>query len=218
MTHLESELKSLKKDTTEMWELVISQLEKAYHSLKTFDKDFSREVVANEKRVNSIELKIDRDCENIIALYSPVAIDLRFVLATLKINNNLERIGDIAESIAKYIITEKEPFDAELLKSTEFLEMYQGAHNIVRDVLLSFEREDTKLARSIFKKDEVLDDINGAVNDNIAAFISKYPTKTEQALNVHSIIRKLERVGDQSKNIAEEIIFYMEAKVLKHRK
>ncbi|EOR93706.1 MULTISPECIES: phosphate signaling complex protein PhoU [Arcticibacter] len=218
MTHLESELKSLKKDTTEMWELVISQLEKAYHSLKTFDKDFSREVVANEKRVNSMELKIDRDCENIIALYSPVAIDLRFVLATLKINNNLERIGDIAESIAKYIISEKEPFDAELLKSTEFLEMYQGAHNIVRDVLLSFEREDTKLARSIFKKDEVLDDINGDVNDNIVAFISKYPTKMEQALNVHSIIRKLERVGDQSKNIAEEIIFYMEAKVLKHRK
>lgn len=218
MTHLESELKSLKKDTTEMWELVISQLEKAFHSLKTFDKDFSREVVANEKRVNSMELKIDRDCENIIALYSPVAIDLRFVLATLKINNNLERIGDIAESIAKYIISEKEPFDGELLKSTEFLEMYQGAHNIVRDVLLSFQREDTKLARSIFKKDEVLDDINGNVNDNIAAFISKYPAKTEQALNVHSIIRKLERVGDQSKNIAEEIIFYMEAKVLKHRK
>lgn len=218
MTHLESELKSLKKDTTEMWELVISQLEKAYHSLKTFDKDFSREVVANEKRVNSMELKIDRDCENIIALYSPVAIDLRFVLATLKINNNLERIGDIAESIAKYIISEKEPFDTELLKSTEFLEMYQGAHNIVRDVLLSFEREDTKLARSIFKKDEVLDDINGDANDHIAAFIGKHPTKTEQALNVHSIIRKLERVGDQSKNIAEEIIFYMEAKVLKHRK
>ncbi len=217
MTHLENELKTLKAETTDMWKLVLSQLEKAFHSFKTFDKDFAREVVSNEKRVNSMELKIDRDCENIFALFTPVAVDLRFLLATLKINNNLERIGDIAEGISLYIISEKEPFDEDLLKSTKVIEMFTGACNIVQDVLNAFEKEDTKLARSIFQKDEKLDEINIEANTNVTAYITNHPEKTEQALNALSIIRRLERVGDQSKNIAEEIIFYLEAKVLKHR-
>lgn len=217
MTHLEHELNALKADTVEMWKLVLSQLQKASHSLKTFDKDFSREVVSNEKRVNSMELKIDRDCENIFALYNPVAVDLRLVLATLKIINNLERVGDIAEGISNFILSEKEPFDKALLKNTRFNEMYEGATGIVEDVLKAFEKEDTKLARSIFKKDEMLDEINAEASQRIASYIKDNLDKTEQALNVLSIIRRLERVGDQGKNIAEEIIFYLEAKVLKHR-
>ncbi len=218
MTHLENELKALKADTVEMWQLVLNQLQKASHSLQSFDKDFAHEVVANEKRVNSMELKIDRDCESIFALYNPVAVDLRLVLATLKIVNNLERIGDIAEGISNFILSEKEPFDKSLLKSTRFNEMFDGAIKTVEDVLQAFEKEDTKLARSIFKKDEMLDEINIDANRHITLFISDHLAKTEQALNVLSIIRRLERVGDQSKNIAEEIIFYVEAKVLKHNK
>ncbi len=218
MTHLEKELKALKAETVEMWQLVLSQLQKASHSLQSFDKDFAHEVIANEKRVNSMELKIDRDCESIFALYTPVAVDLRLVLATLKIVNNLERIGDIAEGIAMFILSEKKTFDKTLLKSTRFNEMFDGAIKTVEDVLKAFEEEDTKLARSIFKQDEILDEINIAANKHICMFISDHLPKTEQALNVLSIIRRLERVGDQSKNIAEEIIFYVEAKVLKHNK
>lgn len=218
MTHLEKELKALKEDTVEMWKLVLSQLQKASHSLHTFDKDFAHEVVANEKRVNSMELNIDRDCENIFALYNPVAVDLRLVLATLKIVNNLERIGDIAEGISLFILSEKETFDKSLLKNTRFDEMFEGAIKTVEDVLKAFETEDTRLARSIFKQDEMLDEINAEANQHISLFIANNLEKTEQALNVLSIIRRLERVGDQSKNIAEEIIFYIEAKVLKHVK
>ena len=218
MTHLEKELKALKEDTVEMWTLVLSQLQKASHSLHTFDKDFAHEVVANEKRVNSMELNIDRDCENIFALYNPLAVDLRLVLATLKIVNNLERIGDIAEGISLFILSEKETFDKSLLKNTRFDEMFEGAIKTVEDVLKAFETEDTKLARSIFKQDEMLDEINAEANQHISLFIANNLEKTEQALNVLSIIRRLERVGDQSKNIAEEIIFYIEAKVLKHVK
>ncbi|WP_432709310.1 phosphate signaling complex protein PhoU [Pedobacter sp.] len=216
MTPIQAQLDLLKSDITAMWTLVISQLHKSLHSAKTFDKDFSREVIANEKRVNSMELNIDRNCENLFALFNPVAIDLRFVLATLKINNNLERIGDIAEGISKLIISEKHAFDPELLRVTHFIEMYEAAIDIVQDVLDAFDQENTKLARSIFIKDEMLDDINAAVNGILTDYIKEHPDKTDQALNVLSIIRKLERVGDQSKNIAEEIIFYLEAKVLKH--
>lgn len=218
MTHLEKELKALKGETVEMWQLVLSQLQKASHSLQSFDKDFAHEVIANEKRVNSMELKIDRDCESIFALYTPVAVDLRLVLATLKIVNNLERIGDIAEGIANFILSEKKPFDKSLLKSTRFNEMFDGAVKTVGDVLKAFEEEDTKLARSIFQQDEILDEINLDANKHICIFIGEHLPKTEQALNILSIIRRLERVGDQSKNIAEEIIFYVEAKVLKHNK
>ena len=177
----------------------------------------AREVVLRERRVNGYELKIDRDCENIFALLTPVAVDLRFALAVLKINSNLERIGDIAEGIAQYIISADTPFRKELLDATQVINMYDEAINILEDTLEAFEKEDTALARSIFKKDEFLDNINVAATDLTTEYLRKHPEDISQALYNLSIIRRLERVGDQAKNIAEEIIFYVEAKVLKHR-
>ena len=217
MTHLEEELTKLKSEITDMWMMVISQLHKTKEALLQFDKDLAREVVATEKRVNSRELKIDRDCENIFALFNPVAVDLRTALAVLKINNNLERSGDIAEGIAKYIIYAEQPFNQELLDSTQILRMYDETNMILEDVLKAFESEDTRLARSIFKRDEIVDEINVKANDVIADFIRSHPDKIEEALYLISMIRKLERVGDHCKNIAEEIIFNIEAKVLKHK-
>jgi phosphate transport system protein len=193
------------------------QLSKARQAFLTFDKDLAREVVLKEKRVNGSELKIDRDCENIFALFCPVAIDLRFLLAVLKINSNLERIGDIAEGIAKYIIDAEAPFTEELLKVTRILPMYEEAVNMLEDTQAAFEREDTVLARGVFKKDDFLDSVNSGSNKVLEAHLKDHPEDTAQALWLMSIIRKLERVGDQSKNVAEEIIFYLEAKVLKHK-
>src|SRR6187455_3188545 len=160
MTHLDEELTFLKSEITEMWQMVISQLQKTRESMLQFDKDLARQVVATEKRINSLELKIDRDCENIFALFNPVAVDLRTVLAILKINNNLERSGDIAEGMAKYIIFADQPFDQALVESTQILRMYDESTSILEEVLTSFENEDTKLARSVFKRDELVDEIN----------------------------------------------------------
>jgi len=218
MTHLDTELQLLKGEIISVWNLVIAQLNKTHDSLIRFDKDLAREVVLNEKRVNSYELKIDRDCENIFALFNPVAVDLRFVLAVLKINNNLERTGDIAEGVSKFIVVADSPFNKDLLEITQAIRMFDEAISMMNAVLVAFEKEDTALARSVFKQDEILDAINLDANAIIADFIRKNPDKLEQALYILSTIRKLERVGDQAKNIAEEIIFYVEAKVLKHRK
>jgi phosphate transport system protein len=218
MTHLDVELKKLKKDLTEMFSMISSQMEKSREALFNFDKDLAREVRINEKRINSFELKLDRDCENIIALFNPVAIDLRFVLAALKINSNLERIGDIAEGIAQFVLNIKNEPDKMLLEKTRVVEMFDTAISIVKDVMLAFETEDTKLARNVFTQDDILDQINMAANTTVADFILANPDKINQSLYMISTIRKLERVGDQSKNIAEEIIFYIEAKVLKHQK
>lgn len=199
-----------------MWILVQSQLNKAREAMTNFDKDLAREVLVKEKRVNSFELKIDRDCENIFALHCPVAIDLRFLLAALKINTNLERIGDIAAGVAKYVLESSTNFDEAALESTSIIRMYDEAINIVIDTRTAFEKEDTALARSIFKRDEMLDVVNRNATNTIAEVIKTDSSMLSEALFMLSIIRKLERIGDQSKNIAEEIIFYVEAKILKH--
>lgn len=216
MTQLEHELQSVKVELVGMWSLVESQLKKTRTAMVLFDRDLAREVSMKEKRVNAFELKIDRDCENIFALYCPVAIDLRFLLAVLKINTNLERIGDIADGISKYIIEALENFDEDLFAKTEVIKMFDDSISMLADTRIAFEKDDTTLARSIFQRDEILDDINYAAIDRISNAIAEDLTVMHDALYVLSIIRKLERVGDQTKNIAEEIIFYVEAKVLKH--
>jgi phosphate transport system protein len=218
MTQFEIEIQEIRSELINMWNLVITQLSKSKNALVQYDQHLAREVVQTEKRVNSFELKIDRDCENIFALFCPVAVDLRFLLSVLKINNNLERIGDIAEGIAKYITDSPQKFDPELLEITETHRMMDLAIDILTDTRVAFENENTILARTVFSRDEVLDTINRTSDDRIAGFIKSHPGNVNEALYLLSIIRKLERVGDQSKNIAEEIIFYIEAKVLKHQK
>ena len=164
MTKLDVELGTIKQETVDMWKLVQSQLQKGLSALLNFDKDLAREIVQIEKRVNGAELKIDRDCEDIFALYSPVAIDLRFLLAVLKINTNLERIGDIAEGIAKMILDTKEPFDKSLLDVTMVVEMYDECLQMVAEILGAFEKEDSAIARGIFRRDVLLEQINRKAN------------------------------------------------------
>lgn len=217
MTQFEIELEDIKSEVINMWQMVLLQLSKAKEAMLTFDKDLAREVILKEKRVNALELKIDRDCENIFALYCPVAIDLRFLLAALKINTNLERVGDIAEGIARYIVDSPVKFNIEVLESTQLIQMFEGSISIITDAQVAFEFENTLLARTIFSRDDVLDQINKNADANISKYIRDNLNNIHEALYILSIIRKLERVGDQSKNIAEEIIFYVEAKVLKHQ-
>jgi phosphate transport system protein len=216
MSQLDNEIKLLKEEVISMWKMVHSQLEKGLSALLNNDKDLAREIVVIESRVNALELKIDRDCEDVFALYCPVAVDLRFLLAVLKINTNLERTGDIAEGIAKMIVDTEGPFNQKLLDVTKVVEMYHEALLIVAETLTAFVNEDSSVARSIFRRDEILDKINRDANKLIGAYIKEHPEDITQSLNLLSMIRRLERVGDQAENIAEEIIFYMEAKVLRH--
>ncbi|MGN6801122.1 MAG: phosphate signaling complex protein PhoU [Ginsengibacter sp.] len=217
LTPLDNEIQLLKTEMINMWQMVLSQLEKAQQALVKKDKDLAREIISTEKRVNAFELKIDRDCEDILALFAPVAVDLRFLLAVLKINMNLERTGDIAEGIAKFVIDLPENFDTKLLELTRIIEMFNQGNEMVAQVMEAFEKEDTVLARRIFKKDDLLDEINAKASSIVTDYIQKNPSQIDPALYILSSIRKLERVGDQAKNMAEEIIFYSEAKVLKHK-
>lgn len=218
MTHLDSELAQIKQQVIEMMDLVKSQLAKGKDAVLTFDKDLVHEINANENRVNAMELNIDRDVENALALYSPVAVDLRFVMASFKISADLERVGDNAVGIAKYIHNVDQQLSQQHLDKIRFTEMYENALTILDDVFEAFEKEDTKLARKVFIKDAILNEINSNAAPIAVELIKENPEKTQNYIYLLSIIRKLERVGDLAKNIAEELIFFSEAKVLKHRK
>lgn len=218
MTHLENELKQLKTELLTMWELVAAQMSKAMQAVVNNDKELASEVVITEKRVNAFELKLDRDCENIIALYNPVAVDLRFVLAVLKVNSNLERIGDIARATAKLVVKSPTGYPPEILEKTRLFEIFEEACDLVRDCRDAFELENSEIARKVFVRDELLDEINKSAPKVIAEIIRGDLSATEPCLDILTTIRRLERAGDHCKNIGEEIIFYIEAKVLKHSK
>lgn len=218
MIHLDDEISKLKKDIVEMWSLVISQLDKSKEAITRFDKALAGEVLANEKRVDAFELKLSMDCENILALFNPVANDLRFVLAALKINYNLERVGDYAKGIVKLIKDADTPLDPKSLEEARIFEMFDTCNEMLNNGLTAFSCEDNVMARSIFKRDETLDQINKNANNVVAGMIRNNPAGIHNYLDILSVIRKLERVGDQTKNISEEIIFYMEAKMIRHKK
>ncbi|MDZ7660112.1 phosphate signaling complex protein PhoU [Fodinibius sp.] len=216
--YLDSELKLLKDNVLELMFLVKNQLEKGQKALQEFDEELAHEIMANEKRVDSLELTIDRDCENLLALHNPVAVDLRFVMAAFKINSDLERIGDHANSIAKYIVDIGHKIDDKTVKAMRLEEMYDTSNKMVSNIFNAFITEDTDLARKVFRLDETLNQINREVSGSTAELIEQDVSQTKNYLYLFSIVRKLERVGDLSKNIAEELIFFIEAKVLKHKK
>ena len=214
---IESELVLLKKEIDEMWTLVYNQLGRAGEAVLTLDRELAQQVLVSERRVNAFELKIDSDIEDIIALYNPVAIDLRFVLAMLKINTNLERLGDFAEGIARFALNCKEPILASgLVKELRLEEMINQVSAMLELAKRALQEESQELATAVFAKDNLLDEINANATAVLADYIGKHPESALSCLNLVSVFRKLERSGDHITNIAEEIVFFIDAKVLKH--
>lgn len=216
---VENELQAIRTEISEMWTLVYQQLENAYQSVLNADKQLADKVVAREKRVNAFELKIDSDIEDCIALYNPVAIDLRFTLAMLKINTNLERIGDYADSIARFVLrTEIKPEDKELFGRLKLKEMYDTVLNMLKTTHEALQAKDIAMAKSVFEKDEILDKLNREAIDTLTGYATEHTASIRLCLESAGIFRKLERAGDHINNLAEETIFYLDAEVLKHNK
>lgn len=217
MRHLEQEIYSLRQDVIDMWKLVISQVANSGEALLSFNKELAQKVSMREKKVDAYELKIDSECENIIALHQPVAIDLRFVLAVLKINSNLERIADFAYGIARTLISNPTVIlDAELITDTKLNVMVQQINTMLSQGLEAFESEKSDIASAIFSEDYQVDEINNNAPHVFAEYIKKNPDRAFECLQLIAAIRKMERIGDHCSNIAEEIFFYTDAKILKH--
>jgi phosphate transport system protein len=219
MKHTQRELIALREEVSEMWKLVLSQLEKSKHAYLNRDVELAHEVASREKRVDSFELKINTDCENYIALYNPVAVDLRLVLSMIKICNTLERIGDFADGIARHIIGDGcLQIDPALIEKLQVEMIFDTVISMLTDSYSALESENTRLAGKIMAKDEAVDELYRKAVGVIADYIRTNPDMTECGLNTMLLIRKLERIGDHCNNIVEEIVFYIDAKVLKHAK
>lgn len=217
MKHTDREMMMMREQVNEMWKLVISQLEKSKQAFFNNDTDIAREVISREKRVNAFELKIDSDCENYIALYSPVAIDLRLSLSLIKISNTLERIGDFAAGIARHITDgDCNNADESLIDELQIEKMFDTLLGMLSDGFVALESENTKISGKIIGKDEEVDEIYHNSLGVLSQYIENNPSFSHCGLKLYLLIRKLERIGDHCSNIVEEIVFYVDAKVLKH--
>ncbi len=217
MKHTEKELIALKEEVSQMWKLTISQLEKAKQAYFAGDVEIAREVASREKRVDAFELKIDSDCENYIALYSPVAVDLRLVLSLIKISSTLERIGDFAEGIARHVIEDNcNQADPRLLEELQLERLFDTLIVMLSDSFVALESENTKLSGRILARDHEIDELYHNAFPLLASYMKNNPAFILCGLKLLLVIRKLERIGDHCSNIVEEIVFYVDAKVLKH--
>lgn len=214
---VDDELRNIRDGILDMWTLVYDQMDKVGEAVLASNHDLALEVLMREKKVNASELKLDCDIEDFLALYNPVAIDLRFALAMLKINTDLERIGDFAENIARFLLRqEDEQIDSELLAKLRFKEMIDGVLDMLSTAKLALEKEDIKLANSVFEMDNKLDEINAASNAVLADYASSHTDKFAICIDLKGVFLRLERTGDHVTNLAEEIVFYVDAEVLKH--
>ncbi|MDH6533792.1 phosphate transport system regulatory protein PhoU [Parabacteroides sp. 52] len=217
MKHTEKELQSLKEEVSQMWKLVLSQLEKSKQAFLNNDIELAREIASREKRVDAFELKIDSDCENYIALYSPVAIDLRLVLSLIKISSTLERIGDFAEGVARHVIDDDcHKISPQVTEDLQLDRMFETLISMLSDSFVALESENTKVSGKILAKDDEIDTLYHNSLDILTNYLQAEPSFIRCGLKLMLLIRKLERIGDHCSNIVEEIVFYVDAKVLKH--
>ncbi len=217
MPAIEPELQALKENLLDMLSMVKAQMEKCAEAIRENDADLAREIIADERRVNVQELAIDRDCENILALYTPVATDLRLVLATLKIANALERIGDSAKSLAK-VVKDADKDELKWIDEMQVVPMIEVLVSMLKDISSALKKTQTKPALKAAKKDVEVNDYFKKALKTAAQLVRKYPDDAKSILTLMLMVRNLERSGDLTKNISEEIVFHMEARVLKHKK
>ena len=218
MKHNEQEILLLKEEINQMWQLVISQLEKSRQAFLSDDVELALEVASMEKRVNAFELKIESNCENYIALYSPVAIDLRLVLSIMKISITLERIADYADGIARHVIDRDcGHFDKLMIEELDLEKMFDILINMMADSYVALNSDNARSSGKILAKDKEVNDIYHSAIPKIEDYLTHHPSEIHCGLKLMLLIRKMERIGDHCSNIVEEIVFYVEAKVLKHK-
>lgn len=218
MIPIEYEINRLKEIIFEMLDLVKTQVNEAKTSLMEMDSDLAESIIRRELRVNALEITIDRECENLLACYNPVAADLRFVLSSIKISESLERISDHAYRIARYVQNSDVKKDKSLFASLLMEVLFDTVVSMIDFVTEALDKQDTATAKKAFKLDKIIDKLQKKAPEIIKKLVREDINRIKNTLYYFNIIGKLERCGDLTKNIAEEIVFYIEAEILKHQK
>ena len=213
--HIEHQIAQLKNSILQFGTIVEESISRSNTALFKQDVELAQKVIADDTEIDRLEVELEEECLKVLALYQPVAADLRFVVAVLKINNDLERIGDLASNIAKTVsqLTITGPLEL----PEEISSMAKQVEEMVKNSLDAVVKADPDLARQVRKEDDIVDAGRHTVRKLVMQQIKKDPEKVEGLLQINSISKHLERIADMATNIAEDVIYMVEGEIVRHR-
>lgn len=214
--HLQKELDKIKEKLLTLGSLVEDRVYKAVRSIESKDVEIAQKIIEADNEIDEMEIELEEECLKVLALHQPVAVDLRFIVAVIKINNDLERVADQAVNIASRVanIARRE-------RSEEFFHDYSPMEEKVEYMFVksldAFVNMDIALAEKIIEMDDEVDKLKGEAYDIIKAAMIRRSDQVGYLLNFFLISRHLERIADYATNIAEEVIYLVEGKIVRHR-
>jgi phosphate transport system protein len=212
--HFEAELQALRNQLLTMGGMVEERVHRAVNALVHRDEQDAQRIIATDKEVNDLQMAIDDRCLRLLATQTPLAVDLRLITSAMKINADLERIGDQAVNIAEsaLVLVPQPP-----LKPLIDIPLMAGiAEKMIRDSLDGFVKNDAALARDVLRRDDQVDELKDQVFRELLTYMMADPGTIQRALSLILISRNLERIADHATNIAEDVIFIAEAKDVRH--
>jgi phosphate transport system protein len=212
--HFEDELQALKNRLLTMGALVEERVHRAVKALMDRDQEEAERVIASDREVNDLQIEIDDRCLKLLALQQPMATDLRLITSAMKINADLERIGDQAVNVAENVL--KLLPQPPLKPLIDIPRMADIAQRMTRDALDAFVRRDAVLARDVLRRDDEVDQLKDQVFRELLTYMMADPGTIQRALALILISRNIERIADHATNIAEDVIFLVEAKDVRH--
>jgi phosphate transport system protein len=211
---LQKELERIKKRILGLGAIVEERVRMVTRAVESWDADLANEVIRKDYEIDEIEVEIEEECLKILALHQPVAVDLRFLVAVIKINNDLERIGDEAVNLAERVdnISKRKRLDL----TFEYSVMAEKALTMLRMSLDSLVNLEKDVAIQVLLKDEEVDRMHREIYDKIKETIAQRPEYVSYMINLYTISKNLERIADHSTNIAEEVIYLIEGEIVRH--
>ncbi len=214
MRHFDEQLDELRKRLLEMSGLVESAIYASVASLTERDPAQANLVLQNESRINQMEIEVDDLATGVLALEQPVAVDLRFITSAIKINSDLERMGDLAVNIAERSLNLMSEAPVQAL--IDIPQMASLVESMVRKALDSFVKKDADLARSVLVSDDAVDELRDSTYDELVSYMHKDTSSIRQCIDLMFVARNLERIADHSTNIAEDVVFLVEGVDVRH--
>ena len=213
--HLLRDLENLKKELLLLGSMVENAVRNAVLALLDRRPNLAREVIEGDTEIDAKEVQVDEECHKLLALHQPVANDLRFVLAAMKVNNDLERVGDLADNLAgrAEFLAKHDPIDI----PPEIEKMADDVKAMLHESLDCFVNADTELARKVLRDDEAVDQQHKELYTLIGNSMCAHPDKIELRMQLLSVSRYLERMADLATNIAEDVVFMVDGEIVRHR-
>jgi phosphate transport system protein len=213
--HIERQIDHLKQQVLIIGTLVEEAISKAITALINLDVPLAQRVIESDAEIDRMEVEVEEECLKILALYQPVAADLRYVVAALKMNNDLERMGDLAKNIAKRVGQLAQGDQADL--PPQIRPMAIKTQEMVKQCLEAVINADPALARYVREQDDIVDNARQEIRDQVLEGIKANPENTDNLLRINAVSKHFERLADMATNVAEDVIYMVEGDIVRHR-